>query len=225
MRLHYHPVATTCRPLMLFAEEEGIELDYRLVDLCAGEQQRPTFAALNPNACVPVLQDGDFTLTESSAILKYLAEQVGSAAYPPNLRERARVNERMDWLNTFVMRDLCYGFVYPQIYSHHRRREENVQARTLEWARERARQWLGVLEEHLLGPRNDYLCGARVSLADYFGIALLTLGEAVRIDYSRWPNIERWMHSMKARPAFARTHEIFYTQIVAPRAAISFQPF
>ena len=52
---------------------------------------------------VPALEDGDFRLTESSAILKYLADKVGSAAYPKDLKQRARVNERMDWFNTAVL--------------------------------------------------------------------------------------------------------------------------
>ena len=54
------------------------------------------FSAINPNQAVPVLQDGEFRLTESSAILKYLADRVGSPSYPRKLQMRARVNEAMD---------------------------------------------------------------------------------------------------------------------------------
>jgi glutathione S-transferase len=46
---------------------------------------------------VPVLEDGDFRLTEGSAILKYLADSIDSPAYPKGLKERARVNEMMEW--------------------------------------------------------------------------------------------------------------------------------
>ena len=54
---------------MLFASEEGIDLDYQVVDLFTGEHLKPEFAAINPSSLVPVLEDGDFRLTESSAIL------------------------------------------------------------------------------------------------------------------------------------------------------------
>ena len=77
---------------------------------------------------MPVLEDGDFRLTESSAILKYLADKIDSPAYPKDLRKRARVNEMMDWLNTGFYRDFGYGLVYPQIFPHHKRRSDEAQA-------------------------------------------------------------------------------------------------
>ena len=109
MKLYYHPVSTTSRPVVLFAAESGIELDYQIVDLFTGDQYKPEYSAINPSHQVPVLDDGEFRLTESSAILKYLADKTGSPAYPQDLRKRARVNERMDWFNTGFYRDFSYG--------------------------------------------------------------------------------------------------------------------
>jgi glutathione S-transferase len=71
------------------------------------------------------MPDGDgFRLTEGSAILRYLAEKVGSPAYPSDLRERARVNGTMDWLNANLHRDMGFNFVYPLLFPHHGRRSE-----------------------------------------------------------------------------------------------------
>src|SRR6185295_18661378 len=75
MKLHYHPISTTSRPVMLFAAESGIPLEMKVVDLFTGEHMQPGYARLNPNHLVPVLEDGDFVLTENAAILKYLAEK------------------------------------------------------------------------------------------------------------------------------------------------------
>ena len=83
---------------------------------------------------MPTLEDGDFVLTENSAILKYLAEKTGSPAYPKDLKQRARVNERMDWTSTQLCSDLVYGLVYPQIFDSHKRRSDEAQAATLERA-------------------------------------------------------------------------------------------
>jgi glutathione S-transferase len=85
MRLYYHPASTTSRIVQLFALDQGVSLEYQMVDLMSGEHLQPEFARINPNSFVPVLEDGDSRLTESSAIVKYLADKAGSfaAATPP----------------------------------------------------------------------------------------------------------------------------------------------
>ena len=100
MKLYFHPASTTSRPVLLFAAEAGIALDQQVVDLFTGEHYQPPYEAVNPNHLVPALEDGSFRLTESSAILKYLADKTHSPLYPKDLQQRARVNERMDWINT-----------------------------------------------------------------------------------------------------------------------------
>ena len=216
MKLYYHPVSTTCRPVVLFATESGIELDYQLVDLFTGAQYQPEYAAINPSRQVPVLEDGDFRLTESSAILKYLAEKTGSPAYPTDLRKRARVNERMDWLNTGFYRDFSYGFLYPQIFPFMRRPDENVQAGTVAWGKEKALTWLKVLDEGLIGPRNGYLCGDEITIADYFGSIMILGGEVIQCTFGAYPNICRWLGNMKKLKSWGKVNEAFYKYLVEP---------
>jgi glutathione S-transferase len=198
MKLYYHPISTTSRPLMLFAAEAKLPLEMQVVDLFTGEHYKPPFEAINPNRLVPVLEDGDFRLTESSAILKYLAEASGSALYPKDLRARARVNERMDWINTQLCRDLCYGLVYPQIFSFHKRPSDEAQAATLAWAKERAQGWLKVLNDHLLAPGNNYLCGESMTIADYYAASFVALAELIGSDFAAYPNVRAWLGRMKA---------------------------
>jgi glutathione S-transferase len=221
MKLYFHPISTTSRPITLFAADHGIELEYRVVDLFAGEQTQPAYRAINPNQAVPVLEDGDFRLTESSAILKYLADKVRSPAYPTDLRQRARINERMDWINTTLSREFGYGFVYPQVLPNQKRPDE-LQRHLLAWGREKANQWLQVLDECWLGG-NRYLCGNELTLADYLGIAHITVGETAQVDFSRWPNISRWIARMKDRPTWSPVNEPFYAYFVKPYAATTFE--
>lgn len=198
MKLHHHPASTTSRAVMLFAAESGIALEPVVVDLFTGEHLGERYAAINPNRQVPVLEDDGFRLTECSAILKYLADSVGSPAYPADLRQRARINERMDWFNTQFCRDFAYGFVYPQVFPTHKRPNTYVQGMTLEWHREKARQWLEVLDRHIIGPRQAWVCGDSITLADYLGAPLVALGEVARIDFGPYPNVRRWLGRMKA---------------------------
>jgi glutathione S-transferase len=208
MRIYYHPASTTSRPLMLFAAEQQIPIDFKVVDLFTGEHYKEDYSAINPNHLVPVLEDGDFRLTESSAILKYLADKTKSPAYPTGLQARARVNERMDWINTQVCRDFAYGFVYPQIFPVHKRPSDEAQSATLAWGKERAKGWLGVLDQHLLGD-NRYLCGSELTIADYFGAPFVALGEVVRCDYAGYPHVKRWLVDMKQLRSWRPVYEVF----------------
>jgi len=216
MKLYHHPVSTTSRPVVLFAAESGIALDYQIVDLFTGEQYKPEFSAINPSHQVPVLEDGDFRLTESSAILKYLAEKADSPAYPKDLRQRARVNERMDWFNTGFYRDFAYGLVYPQIFDFMRRPDEKVQAGTVAWGKEKALPWLQILNEDLIGPRNGFVCGDAITIADYLGATMTLGGEVIRCNLAAYPNISRWLANMKALKNWNKVNEAFYQYVVAP---------
>lgn len=207
MKIYYHPASTTSRPLMLFAAEQGLAVEFVLVDILTGEHLREPYAQLNPNPLVPTLEDGDFRLTESSAILKYLADKADSPAYPKDLKQRARVNEIMDWFNTQMCRDMAYGFIYPQIFPGHKRENDEVQAATLAWGKERTKRWLKVLDEKLLGPDKAFLAGDRISIADYFGASFTALGEVTRCDYSAWPNVTRWLGNMKRLKSWNKVYE------------------
>ena len=73
--LHYYPSPNSLKVIILL-HELGLEWEGRYVDLAAGEQLTPAFAAMNPNRKVPVLESsaGDL-LFESGAILEFLAER------------------------------------------------------------------------------------------------------------------------------------------------------
>ena len=210
MKIYYHPISTTSRMLMLFAEEAGIKADWQVVDLFTGEHVKPPYLAINPSGMVPMLEDGDFRLTESSSILKYLAEKAGSPAYPTDLRKRAKINEMMDWLNTQFYRDFAYGLIYPQLYPHLKRPTDEQQAGTLAWGKDKAKSWLKILDENMIGPKNAYLCDNEITLADYFGAPMLTAGELIRCDFTPYKNLSRWLANMKARPSWAKTNKAFY---------------
>ena len=209
MKLYMHPVSMTCRPVMLFIAENKVDCEQQVVDLMKGEHYQEPYASLNPNRLVPMLEDGDFRLTESSAILKYLADKIGSPAYPKDLKQRAKVNEVMDWINTNFYRDWGYGLAYPQLFPHHKRRSDEAHAATIEWGKKNAETWLQILNDHWIGSKN-YLVGNQITIADYFGAGIVTLGELIGCDLGKYPNVERWLNNVKKLPNWAKVNEVFY---------------
>ncbi len=210
MKLYMHPVSMTSRPVRLFIAENKIPVDEVTVDLFTGEHVKQPYSDMNPSCMVPMIEDGDLRLTESSAILKYLADKIGSPAYPKDLKQRAKVNEVMDWINTQFYRDWAYNMIYPQIFPNNKRRSDEAQAATVELGQSNAKKWLKVLNDHFIGPNNQYLTGNQITIADYFGAALVTLGETVRVDFSKYPNVQRWLNNMKKLPHWGKINEVFY---------------
>jgi len=214
MKLYFHPISTACRPVMLFAADENIALDTQVIDLFKGEHRQPAYLAVNPSGQIPTLEDGDFRLTESAAILKYLAEKSGSRAYPADAKQRARVNEMMDWFNTGLYRDLGYGLIYSQTLPDYIYSDTAVQSATLARAQKKANHWLGVLDRSLIGATKKFVCGNDITLADYFGVCIVTVGEVAHLRYDAYPNVMRWINTMKARPNWTKVNEGFYQHFV-----------
>ena len=210
MKLYMHPVSTTSRTVLLFIAEAKLDVELKVVDLLTGEHHKEPFISINPNRLVPVLEDGDMILTECSAILKYLAEKSGSPAYPRDLRQRAKVNEMMDWFNANIYRDYGYGLLYPQIFPNHQRPDDTVHKGTIQWGLEKSKSWLEILDKYLLGTHRAYLCGDAVTIADYMGAVILEAGKAVGCKFSAYPNVERWMQRMRKLPSWNKVHEVFY---------------
>jgi GST-like protein len=82
----YYSLAPNPMKVALFLEEAGLAYEPIPVETRKGEQHAPAFLALNPNAKIPVVVDGDTTVFDSNAILLYLAEKTGQFLPPANER-------------------------------------------------------------------------------------------------------------------------------------------
>ena len=185
---------------MMFIADEGMEVEQQIIDIMAGEQYGESFTRINPSSFVPVLEDGDFRLIESSAILKYLAETSGSAAYPADPKSRARVNEVMDWFNTNFYRTFGYGLVYPQVLDHCKLPDEAANALLVTAGKAQAERFLKVLNDHILGQGAPWLCGETITIADYLASGIVSLGEVIGCTFGTYPNVAVWYDRLKALP-------------------------
>lgn len=183
-------------------EEIGTEYEYVKVDLFKGEGRSPTYLAINPAGKVPALVDGDFTLTESVAILNYLGEKFPASGLVPafdSLRERGEFHR---WC-CFVLSELeqplwniaKHRFVLPQ--------DKRVPAMlaTAEWEFGIAAR---VLEQHLRG--REYAADSGFTAADILIAHTLSWARSARIVLPG-EVLERYMDRMLARPALIRARE------------------
>ena len=210
MKLYMHPVSNASRPVVLFIAENKLDVTNQVVDLMKGEHYSDEFTSINPNRQVPVLEDGDFRLTECSAILKYLASKSSSPAYPTDLKKRAKVDEMMDWFNTGFYRDFGYGLAYPQLFPQHKRPTDDIHDGVVSWGRDKADMWFKVLDSYWLANKKPYVCGNDITIADYLGASFVTIGEILRCDFSHLPNVTNWLGNMKKLSSWTKVNEALY---------------
>lgn len=180
---------------------EELELEYTLhaINVRQGEQKFADHLARNPNGKVPVIVDSDgpdgqpFTLTESGAILLYLAEKTGRLM-PTDRLGRARVIEQMLFHLTGI------GPAMGQL-GFFKRATEPLPA-AIERFQAETERTLGVLEQHLAG--RDYVASDSYSIADITHFGWLWRREFAGINLEAFPNIARWYERIAARPAVQR---------------------
>jgi glutathione S-transferase len=115
----------------------------------------------------------------------------------------------MDWFNTGFYRDFGYNLLYPQLFPHHKRPNDEQQNGVLKWGKDKCQTHLAILDKDILG-KNDYVANNQISIADYFGVCLVTAGELVGCKFSGFPNVERWIGNMSKLKAWGPVNEVMY---------------
>jgi glutathione S-transferase len=169
------------RKVLWTCDELG--LPFAREDWGAGFQstQQPAFLGLNPNAMVPVLLEDDFVLWESHAICRYLAQRHGGEAlWPTDARQRALVDQWLDWQATEFNNAWRYAFMALVRRSPAHWDSEQIGASVASWNRH-----VGILDAHL-AHGSPYVAGDDFTLADI--VIGLSLG--------------RWRLAPITRPAY-----------------------
>ncbi len=197
MKLYY---AETLNPRKVCALARFLEapLDYVRVDLAAGEQHRPWFLALNPNAKVPVLErDDGRTIWESDAILCHLALEAGSPLWPTDARQ-VEVLRWLHWSAEHFTRQA--GQLYFQYLIRPRFGLGEPDAAASADALKQLRRHARILEAHLAG--REWLLDDQLTIADFTLAAALPYAAEARIPLEEFDEIRRWHGQLDALPAW-----------------------
>ena len=174
-------------------QELGVEFESIPVNMIAGEHRRPEFLKINPAGKLPVLVDGEVVLTESVAIVLYLAEKYSDKGLvPTNLRQRAQLNRWLLFAATELEQPLWRIARHTTLYPEDRRLPGDVAL-----AREDFEVMADVLEEHMNG--RQFVVGDAVTVADFVLAYTLDWANEVRL-LDDFPRLQAYMERMYARP-------------------------
>lgn len=180
---------------------EELGLDYTLhgINVRKGEQKAPDFIAINPNAKLPVLVDSDggtkpLVLTESAAILVYLAEKTGRLL-PASGEGRARVFEQL----FFHASGLSPAFGQSGFFQRFAAEPQPI---AIERFSSEARRIVSILDG-LLATR-QFAAGDEFTIADIAHFGWLWRREFAGVSLDDAPNVARWYAEIETRSAIQR---------------------
>lgn len=204
LKVYFDLMSQPSRAVYIFLKMNNIPFVPKPVALRSGEHHTDEFKKINPMSLVPAIDDDGFVLTESVAILKYLALKynVPDHWYPRrDLQAQARIDEYMNYqhLNTRYNG----GMVFQQLVIIPRAMRAPVQWPMVENAKNRLETVISQLESYFLKDNKPFLGGADISIADLLGVCeLMQLYACCEENiYESNPVVKAWVSRVQRRTA------------------------
>jgi glutathione S-transferase len=193
---------------------EELELPYDHVPLGGawGGTDSPDYLAMNPNGLVPTLRDGELTVWESHAIVRYLSAEYGSGLlFPMEARDRAVVDQWTDWTATTFQPAWIALF-----WNLVRTAPEQQDAAAIARALAATSRCLSIMERRL--DEAPYLGGAEFTYADIVAGVALYQWSTMDIERPALPAVSAWHERLNGRQAFRKAVNVPYDDLRARSA-------
>ncbi|KAK9887079.1 hypothetical protein WA026_020021 [Henosepilachna vigintioctopunctata] len=181
------------RAVMMTAQELGIDLEMKEVDMFGQENLKEEFIKMNPAHTIPTLEDDGFILFESAAIMEYLVRKYGKddSLCPKDIQKHAIVDQLLHLSTTTFNRHVA---VFKIIF---RAGASNVPKDNME----DLFNTFGILEA-LLGNK-PYFTGNNLTIADLSLATLVSSSKvAFPIEMERFPLLGAWLERLEQRPSY-----------------------
>ncbi|XP_061394187.1 glutathione S-transferase 1-like [Musca vetustissima] len=199
--LYMATLSPPSRAVMLTAKAIGLELEYKVVNLLAGEHLTPEFLKMNPQHTIPTLVDGEDIIYDSHAICCYLVDKYSAAddtLYPKDLLKRAQVNARLHFDSGHLFARLRFLFEPILFFGCTEVSEDKIANLVKCWE-----IMEGFLQDH------PYVCGDNMTIADLCCVATISsCNEVVPIDESKFPKFAAWFKRISQLPYYKDTNEV-----------------
>ncbi|WDD93097.1 glutathione S-transferase [Burkholderia sp. FERM BP-3421] len=191
IRLHTTALSGHGHRVQLFLSLLGLPVEIVPVDLFAGEQRTPAFLALNPFGQVPVIEDDGVVLSDSNAILVYLAKRYGDASWLPG--DPAGAAEVQRWLS-LAAGPIMYGPCRARLVTRFGAPYDLADAQAT------AVRLFELLDPQLAG--KTFAVGATPTIADVAGYSYIAHAPEGGVSLEPYPNLRAWLARIEALPGF-----------------------
>jgi len=191
MKLHGVPLSGHTHRVQLFLGLLGLPHEFVTVDLAGAAHRSPAFLAMSPFGEIPVLEDGDLNLADSTAILVYLALKYDdSGRWLP--REPVAAARVQRWLST-ASGKIAYGPAAARLVTVFGARIDHERVKSI------AVRLFDTMEGELAGP---YLLGDAPTLADVAAYSYIAHAPEGGVSLKPYPRIRAWLDEVRALPGF-----------------------
>jgi glutathione S-transferase len=175
------------------AIEAGAPFERVDAGMAFGVVGTPEFRAKNPNARIPVLEDGELVLWESNAIVRYIAAAYAPGTlWPEDPKARARADMWMDWASLNLLAAMT-----PPFWQLIRTPEDKRDPAAIEEGRQKTEALLAILDEHL--GRHPFVGGESFTMGDIAVGVCAHRWQLLPIAREGRPNVERWLAGLRRR--------------------------
>lgn len=215
LKLYYDLLSQPSRGLYMFLKAANIPFEAKPVALRKGEHLMEEYKEVSRFQKVPVIEHNGFKLTESVAIMRYLAREfpVADHWYPRDSRRQARVDEYLEWQHNNTRFHCAMYFqvkwLHPILAGEppKERRVQSFEKRMVECLDNIENLWLG---------KSEFLAGKEISVADILGVCELEQPRMGDFDPREGrPRIKAWMERVRdiMNPYYDEAHSVVYSII------------
>ena len=200
MKVYLFPPSARALAIVALKNHLALDCEVRPIDLRRGDQLTPEYVALNPNKKMPTLEDGDFVLWESNAILFYMAlKRRDSGLWPDDLQGQAEVVRWLAWESAHWDAESC-GMVAYEKASKAVLGLGSPDPAFIARGEQNFSRFAAVLDGSLKG--KTWLLGERLTIADFSVGALVPSAERMGLPVKNFPEIVRWYEGLARMTAW-----------------------
>ncbi|MCK5014592.1 MAG: glutathione S-transferase family protein [Candidatus Omnitrophica bacterium] len=204
LKIYGADLSAPANKVRMAAHALGIEYQYIRVSIKEGENRAEEYLKKHPAGKVPVIEDDDFILFESDAIIRYLAEKNGSSLYPRGQKQRALIDQWMDFTSIHIggaMGRVVFNRVFASFAG------VPVDERSLKDGMKFLNRLLPVVDRQL--SKTAHLAGEQFSLADIGLLATMDPAEVAEIDLARYAHLVKWREDLAQKEFYTRCHSSY----------------